>query len=62
LEEHVPSLFRVEEEAKNQYEAGSKQLTLNRLHSIVCQKTELFITTTVRNSSTTKSKALIFLE
>jgi hypothetical protein len=54
---HVTSIFRVEEYVK--YEINMKHiaskalLNFNRLHGIISQKTELFITTAVKTSNST---------
>jgi hypothetical protein len=49
LEEHVTFIFKVEEQARNQHEAGGKQFDFQELHGIISQKTELFITAAVKS-------------
>jgi hypothetical protein len=49
--EQVSSIFRVAEKAKQ--ETSVKQVASNRLHGVMTQKIELFITTVVRTSNLT---------
>jgi hypothetical protein len=66
-EEHIASIFRVEEisSARNQqasrwrrYVPPKRRLTLNGLHDVVSEKLILFITTAVITSNPTKCSLL----
>jgi hypothetical protein len=51
LEEHVSSIFEVEEYARQ--ETSLKEAAFTGLHSSISQKMDLFIVTTVKTSNPT---------